>query len=287
MAYTSYQKKNPGDVLKLQDWLEIQQRIKEELREHQHLGVDRDGEVAASSIGPKLDSRAFEPGAVTSGKIASGSVGELAMAPSAVYGYHINPDIRLSESLFRFREQGGHNHDGIVSRALAPGAVDTRQMQDSIITEAHLEGAPADNDLSADEETYARGRAFTPGNVLRAARQLIDHTELKNRPLLRAGGYVAIEGTSLIVRGFLLDRLIATDGSNRDYLSLEFHPDSGSVTRTPVTVLDETRIRADVPTLGSNILAGFMRVTTGNGTEDLPWTPISNAVRFTYEPAAT
>lgn len=285
MVYSPYQKKNPGDVLKLQDWLEIQQRIKEELRDHRHLGIDRDGEVEPQSIGPLIGSDGFEPGAVTFGKLALGSVGQLALAPGAVHGYHIDPDVRLPESLLLFREQGGHDHDGILSRALPADSVRTQQMQDNIIREEHLEGAPADNDLSEEEETYARGRAFTPGNVLRAARQLVEHTKMKNRPLLLSGDYVAIEGTSIIIRGFLLDRLVGTDDASADYLFVEFHPTGADIVRAQAEVLAAGRLRSDVPALGNIPTTGYLHVVHGAGTESLPWTPVTNAVAFAYQPA--
>lgn len=285
MSYSPYQKKNPGDVLKLQDWLEIQQRIKEELRDHRHLGVYRDGEVVPSSIGPRIGSDAFEPGAVTFGKLAPRSIGELALAPGAVHGYHIDPDVRLPESLLLFRQQGGHDHDGILSRGLPADSVQTQQMQDNIIHEQHLEGAPADNDLSPEEETYARGRAFTPGNVLRAARQLIEHTKMKNRPLLLAGNYVAVENTSILVRGFLLDRLVGDDASSADYLFVEFHSSGADIARTPAEVLAAGQLRCNVPGLGSAATNGYLRVVHGAGTESLPWTPSTNAVAFAYQSA--
>lgn len=283
MSYTPYQKKNPGDVLKLQDWLEIQQRIKEELRDHRHGGNVDDGELPTEDIGPRLTSFAFESGAVTTGKLASDAVGELALAPSVVHGYHINPDIRLSESLFFFRKDGGHDHDGIRSRQLPVDVVAIRQLQDGVIGEFHLEGAPSDNDLSAEELTYARGRAFTPGNVLRAARQLIEHVKMDMRTLLLPGDYVATSGTSLIVRGLQMDNL--DDGNSQDgELSVAFKGPGVDMLTEPAQVLDVGSARARVPDMGSQNTIGHLFLVRGAGTNSLPWLPITNAVRFTYKP---
>ncbi len=284
MAYTPYQKKNPGDVLKLQEWLEIQQRIKEELRDHRHRGQDGTGDVSMEHIGPLLGSTAFEPGAVTAGKLAKKSIGELALAPGAIKGKHIHQDSRLPESLIFFRSTGGHDHDGIVSRALPADAVGTAQLQDQCISEGHLEVAPADADLTPDEETYARGRAFTPGNVLRAARQLIDHTDMKSRPLLVASGYEAIEGTSIVIRGFLLDKLLESSSDGADSVLVEFNLLGQRETR-PAQILDTGRVRAAVPSMGTAIGDGYLRIVTSTATTTIPRKPITNGVAFKYKPA--
>jgi hypothetical protein len=286
MVYTPYQRKNPGDVLKLQDWLEIQKRVKEELREHRHLGSEQDGDVAPEAIGPRIDRGAFAPGAITAGKLAPGSIGEVALAAGAIRAVHFDPDERLPESYVRFRAQGGHDHDGVRSRALPANVAATRHIQDGAIAEQHLQGALVDKELSAEEETYARGRGFTPGNLLRAARQLMEHTRMENRPLLLPGDYQGIEGTSILIRGFLLDRLLS-DGSSGDYLWIEFAvPGTSAVTRTAAHVLDARRLRATVPPLGAIATPARVRVVNGAGTEALPLTPITNAITVTYQPAS-
>ena len=289
MSFSPYQKKNPGDVLKLQDWLEVQQRIKEELRDHVHLGVAHDGDAEAETIGPLIISSAFAPGAVTAGKIAPGAVGPNAMADGAIAGEHFDPDSRLAESQVRFRSQGGHNHDGVGSRALSAASIGTLQLRDGSIAESNLEGAPADGDLSPEEESYARGRAFTPANVLRAARDLIDHIKVRERPLLVPNDYLGTAGVAVIVRGILLTRLLeAEDGAAAaEYVRIEFTlPGSATVSRSRPEILDNERLRVVVPALGNSSGVAHLRAVRGDGSESRPFTPITNVVELNYQPAS-
>ncbi|WP_428265617.1 hypothetical protein [Haliangium sp.] len=288
MSYSPYQKKSPGDVLKLQDWLEIQQRIKEELRDHRHLGVDRDGDVAPAQIGPRIGRGAFAPGAVTTGKLAKGSVGEVALAPGAIRAEHFDPDQRLPESYLAFRSTDGHDHDGVRSRALPAAVVGTRQIRDEAISEMHLDGAPRDDDLTPEEESYAQGRAFTPGAVLRAARQLIEHTGLDKRPLLRPDNYRGIAGNLLLVKGFRLNELLDRDDGELagEFVYMEIRLEGESaLTREPIIILDQRRLQCSIPLLGDAERSGLLRAVRGSGTADRPYLPVSNTIRFTYVPA--
>lgn len=289
MTFSPYQKKNPGDVLKLQDWLAVQARIKEELRAHRHLGSVADGDVDPGRIGPVVADGAFVPGAVTTGKIAAGAVGALALADGAVRGIHLGVDERLPESYLKLRPSGGHNHDGVGSRSLPAASVATQQLRDRSISEAHLEGAPGDNDLSPEEETYARGRGFTPGNVLRAVRQLADHTGLSSRPLLVQAEYHGIAGTLMTVLGFTLLDLPDPDDGERagDYVAVEFRiPAHNAVGRALAEILDDRSLRAIVPALGDREASGHLLVVRGDGSVSRPYTPLSNAVSFEYKPPA-
>lgn len=289
MTFSPYQKKNPGDVLKLQDWLAVQRRIKEELRAHRHLGSAGDGDVDPERIGPAITSGAFAPGAVTAGKIAAGAVGPFALADGAVRDIHLAVDERLPESYLKLRPTDGHNHDGVGSRSLPESVVATRQLRDRSISDSHLEGVPGDNDLSPEEETYGRGRGFTPGNVLRAVRQLADHTGLLARPLLAQGEYRGIAGTPMIVLGFALDNLPVPEDGERagDYVAVEFRiPARNAVGRALAEILDDRSLRATVPLLGDREAKGYLLVARGDGSTARPYTPASNAVSFTYQPPA-
>lgn len=289
MSFSPYQKKNPGDVLKLQDWLAVQRRIKEELRAHRHLGSTSDGNEDAESIGAVITGDAFAPGAVTSGKLASGAVGAVALADGAVHARHLDVDDRLPESYLALRSSGGHNHDGVGSRSLPASVAGTTQLRDEAIAETHLEGAPGDNDLSAEEETYARGRGFTPGNVLRAVRQLAQHTGFSTRPLLVPSSYSGTAGTPMKILGFQLDNLPDPADGDRagDYVAIELRiPSRNAVGRALAKILDERSLLVTVPSLGDTQAPGYLLVVRGDGSTARPYTPTSNAVAFTYKPPA-
>ena len=289
MTFSPYQKKNPGDVLKLQDWLAVQRRIKEELRAHRHLGSTGDGNEDPERIGAVITGDAFAPGAVTAGKLAAGAVGAVALADGAVYGWHLAVDDRLPESYLALRPSGGHNHDGVGSRSLPAAVAGTAQLRDKSIAETHLEGAPGDNDLSPEEETYARGRGFTPGNVLRAVRQLAQHTGFSTRPLLVQSSYTGMSGTSMKILGFQLHNLLDPEDGERagDYVAIEFRiPSRNAVGRAPAKILDARSLLVTVPSLGTTIAPGHLLVVRGDGTTARPYTPTSNAVTFMYRPPA-
>lgn len=289
MTFSPYQKKNPGDVLKLQDWLAIQRRIKEELRAHRHLGDTGGGDVDPARIGPAITGSAFAPGAVTAGKIAADAVGPLALADGAVRGVHLGVDERLPESYLEMRPAGGHSHDGVGSRSLPGSVVETRQLRDRAVADTHLEGAPGDNDLSPEEETYARGRGFTPGNVLRAVRDLADHTGFLTRPLLAQGSYSGIAGTQMLLLGFGLNNLPdQADGERAtDFVAIELRiPSRNAVARALAEILDDRTLQVTVPDLGGEAAAGHALVVRGDGSTVRPYTPVTNAVAFTYQPPA-
>jgi hypothetical protein len=289
MTFSPYQKKNPGDVLKLQDWLAVQRRIKEELRAHRHLGNTSDGDVDPGRIGSAITSSAFAPGAVAAGKIAAGAVGAFALADGAVRSVHLGVDERLPEAYLKLRPSGGHNHDGVGSRSLPEAVVATRQLRDRSISEIHFEGAPGDNDLSPDEDIYARGRGFTPGNVLRAVRQLMEHIGFQTRPLLVQGQYRGIAGTPMTVLGFSLENLPDPEDGERagDFVAVELRiPSRNAVGRALAEILDERTLRATVPNLGAQEAPGYLLVVRGDGSTVRPYTPVTNAVPFTYQPPA-
>jgi hypothetical protein len=286
MSFSPYQKKSPGDVLKLQDWQTVQQRIKEELREHRHHDAGRDGDVDPTRIGPRITRGAFAPGAVTAGKLAPGSVGTVALAPGAIRGEHFHPDERLPEGYLTFRSSDGHDHDGVNSRALPAGVVSTAQLRDGEITVRHLDVVPEDVALSPEEESYARGRAFTPGNVLRASRELAAHTGMTQRPLLLPGAYQGHQDTPLLLRGLALTRLL--DDDDGDLAGLFVHVElrvAGQVARAEAQILDEHQLLTIVPFLGEQAQTGQLRAVRGNGSEHRPFVPLTNIVPFTYQPA--
>jgi len=226
---------------------------------------------------------------VTAGKIAAGAVGPLALAGEAVRDVHMGVDQRLPESYLALHPSGGHDHDGVHSRSLPAAVVDTRQLRERTVVEAHFESVPADNDLSPAEETYARGRGFTPGNVLRAVRDLAEHTGFLTRALLTPGAYSGIAGTPMIIRGFNLNNLPDAEDGERanDFVAIELRvPERDAVARALAEILDDHSLRVTVPDLGAQEAAGHLLAVRGDGSSARPYTPVSNAVRFTYQPPA-
>lgn len=292
MSFTPYQKKGAGDVLKLQDWLAVQARIKEELREHRHLGKNSDGEVAPAGIGPTLTGESFAPGAVRAGKLAPGAVEQRAIAAGAIEGRHLSLEERIPERLFRFRTNDGHNHDGVGSRALPSACVSSDQLQDGVVTVSHLAGTPEGVKVTPAEESYASGRAFTPGNTVRALRELLSHTKLDKNPVLFPGSYLAMQGRLLAVDGIRLVQALDTAKGEQagEYMFMEFFiPATQAHSRMSAQVVSNSQVVAEVPELGPGQGAqgrsGWLRLVRGNGTIADPFVPATNAVRFTYEPA--
>ena len=287
MSFTPYQKKSPGDVLKLQDWLAIQRRIKEELRDHRHLGDDHDGDIVPDQIGPVIGAGSFAANAITPPKLADGAVGEVSLQDGAIGGEHFDRDNRLPERYIRFDSAKGHNHDGESSRALPPGVVGTSQLRDDSVSEQQLHILPKDVELTAGEETYARGRAFTPGNVLRAARELIEHVGMTTQTLLYPEGYLAIARRQLIIKGFELNELLdEADGkfaSQFIYVEFTFSSTPSQTLYAEAQILDERMLVTVVPDVGLGPQTGYLRVVRGAGEVNRPYQPQTNGVPFNYE----
>lgn len=98
-----------GDVIRAQDWNDIQTTIKEEVRTHRH-GGGRDGETDPAKLGGKLRGNSLEDRSVTHEKLAENGVTARVLAPGSVKTTHFvaKPAIQESKIAFDPDEPAAH-----------------------------------------------------------------------------------------------------------------------------------------------------------------------------------
>ncbi|WP_428265616.1 baseplate J/gp47 family protein [Haliangium sp.] len=91
-----YRTYTDGDVIRADDWNEIQSVIKEEIRTHRHGGA-AEGEEDPAKLGGLLRTASLRDGAVTAEKIAEDAVSGRALAKGAIQTRHFRPDAAIDE----------------------------------------------------------------------------------------------------------------------------------------------------------------------------------------------
>lgn len=108
----------PGDLIRAEDWNEMQRQTRNSIRGHRHIGQSADG--AADDNAAQIAAEEIADGAVTGAKIANGAVTGTKVADGAVTTDKIA--------------------DGAIAGAkLAAGAVGAAQLQDAAVTNAKLQ----------------------------------------------------------------------------------------------------------------------------------------------------
>lgn len=92
-----YRRFENGELIRSEDWNQIQTIIKQEIRAHRH-GGGAEGEADPARLGARLRSEALLDGAVTSEKIAENAVSARVLAPGSVGVAQFRPDAAIDES---------------------------------------------------------------------------------------------------------------------------------------------------------------------------------------------
>lgn len=137
--YPPYIIRDAGDVASGDDWNRLQNMIREEVRQHRHMGETHDTN-RLEQLGRKLDNESFEEGVVDEAALASGAVTARVLQDELLADWAIAEDAQIleNENLY-FDVDTGHKHDGENSSLLAKASVGTRQIVDKAVTEDKLE----------------------------------------------------------------------------------------------------------------------------------------------------
>lgn len=96
-----YRSVGDGDIIRADDWNDIQSIIKEEVRTHRH-GGGAEGETDPARLGGLLTSRSLRDQAVTAEKVAEDAVSSRVLAPGSIQARHFRPDAAIDESKILF-----------------------------------------------------------------------------------------------------------------------------------------------------------------------------------------
>ena len=116
---TPYQARERGDLIKAEDWNNIQIQSRVEIQSHDHAGGERgvqisscgiaDGSITSSHIAPaEINTEHLHNNAVTAAKIAA----------AAITNAHVAPDAAIAENKITFGA-AGHDHDGINGKKIS------------------------------------------------------------------------------------------------------------------------------------------------------------------------
>jgi hypothetical protein len=96
-----YRRFEDGELIRSEDWNQIQTIIKQEIRTHRH-GGGAEGEADPAKLGARLRSEALLDDAVTTEKIAENAVSARVLAPGSVGVAQFRPDAAIDESKVAF-----------------------------------------------------------------------------------------------------------------------------------------------------------------------------------------
>lgn len=136
--YLPYIQRRAGDVATSDDWNRLQEMIREETRQHRHLGETADTN-RMDTLGSKLGNASLQEGAVDEPAFADGAVRAEALQEQMLADWAIAADAQISEQKnLYFDVDAGHDHDGTNSSTLAKGSVGRLQIVDQAVTNDKL-----------------------------------------------------------------------------------------------------------------------------------------------------
>lgn len=132
--YLPYIQRQAGDVATSDDWNRLQEMIREEIRQHRHLGETGDTN-RMDILGSKLGNVSLAEGAVDEAALADGAVKAEEMQLHVLGDWAVADDAGISEQRnLYFDVDSGHDHDGANSSVLAKGSVGSLQLVDESVT---------------------------------------------------------------------------------------------------------------------------------------------------------
>ncbi|WP_428265618.1 hypothetical protein [Haliangium sp.] len=162
--YPPYIQRDAGDVVSSDDWNQLQELIREEVRQHRHEGETNDTNLLGV-LGTRIDNESLVEGAVGDDALADEAATAEILEDQAFADWAVAEEARIREQAnLYFDVEAGHDHDGVTSSALAANSVGSAQLVDNAVSDDKLEQTLRD-EITEFEALLAVPQALSVGSA--------------------------------------------------------------------------------------------------------------------------